>query len=421
MNIKLISVIIATCFSLNIYGQNTILFMGGIAHLGNGEKIENSVISVKNGKFELVADANKIRIDPSSFDTIIRIYGKHVYPGFISPNTTLGMTEIDAVRATRDFDEVGMFNPNVRSLIAFNTDSKILKTVRTNGVLITQATPRGGIISGTSSVMFLDGWNWADAQLRADDGIHLNWPSTYYTYGWWAQPGSTSKNKDYQKGVKEIKKYFEIAKSYYQNNTEIDIELEAMKGLFDGTKNLYVNAGYANEIRESIRYFKSIGVKNVVIVGGKGALGALPTLREFEVPIILKRVHSLPSNEDSPIDEYFTLPAQLHKEGIIFCFAYNGDMEAMGTRNLPFTAGTAVSYGLDYEYAISALSLNTSKILGVDEKSGSIEIGKDATFFISSGDALDMIENNVEKAFIRGNEVNLNNHQKELYNKYKKR
>ena len=152
---------------------------------------------------------------------------------------------------------------------------------------------------------------------------------------------STSKNKDYQKDVKEIKKYFEIAKSYYQNNTEIDIELEATKGLFDGTKNLYVNAGYANEIRESIRYFKGIGIKNVIIVGGKGALGALPTLREFEVPIILKRVHSLPSNEDAPIDEYFTLPAQLHKEGIIFCFAYNGDMEAMGTRNLPFTAGTA--------------------------------------------------------------------------------
>ena len=117
--------------------------------------------------------------------------------------------------------------------------------------------------------MFLDGWNWEDAQLRADDGIHLNWPSAYNTYGWWAEPGSTSKNKNYKKGVEEIKEYFEIAKSYYQNNTEIDIELEAMKGLFNGTRNLYVNAGYPNEIRESIRYFKGIGVKNVVIVGQK--------------------------------------------------------------------------------------------------------------------------------------------------------
>ena len=420
MNQNLIIVIILF-FSLSVTAQNTVLYLGGIAHIGNGEKIENSAIVVKDGMFELVADANTIRIDPSFFDTIIRIYGKHVYPAFISPNTTLGMTEIDAVRATKDFDEVGRFNPNVRSLIAYNTDSKILKTVRTNGVLITQATPRGGIISGSSSIMFLDGWNWEDAQLRADDGIHLNWPSAYNTSGWWAQPGSTSKNKNYKKAVEEIKEYFEISKSYYKNNTEIDIELEAMKGLFNGTKNLYINAGYPNEIRESIRYFKGIGIDNVVIVGGKGALNALQTLKEFKVPIILKRVHSLPSNEDAPIDEYFTLPSELQKEGILFCFAYNGDMEAMGTRNLPFTAGTAVAYGLEYEHAISALSLNASIIFGIDKKSGSIETGKEATFFISSGDALDMIGNNVEQSFIKGKKVNLNNHQKELFEKYKQR
>ena len=421
MNQNLIYIVIICFFSLYVSAQNAVLYLGGIAHLGNGEKIENSAIVVKDGMFGLVADTDTSIIEPSFFDTIIRIHGKHVYPAFISPNTTLGMTEIDAVRATKDFDEVGRFNPNVRSLIAYNTDSKILKTVRTNGVLITQATPRGGIISGSSSIMFLDGWNWEDAQLRADDGIHLNWPSAYNTSGWWAQPGSTSKNKNYKKAVEEIKEYFEISKSYYKNNKEIDIELEAMKGLFNGTKNLYINAGYPNEIRESIRYFKGIGIDNVVIVGGKGALDALQTLKEFKVPIILKRVHSLPSNEDAPIDEYFTLPSQLQKEGILFCFAYNGDMEAMGTRNLPFTAGTAVAYGLEYEHAISALSLNASIIFGIDKKSGSIETGKEATFFISSGDALDMMGNNVEQAFIKGKKVNLNNHQKELFEKYKRR
>ena len=421
MNKKLFYILLQCVFVLHISAQKATLYMGGVAHLGNGEKIENSIIVVKDGKFDLVADANRIRIDPSAFDTIIRLFGKQVYPAFISPNTTLGMTEIDAVRATKDFDEVGRFNPNVRSLIAYNTDSKILKTVRTNGVLITQATPRGGIISGSSSVMYLDGWNWKDAQLKADDGIHLNWPSAYHTSGWWAQPGSTSKNKNYNTGVKEIQEYFEIAKSYFKNNSEIDLELEAMKGLFNGTKNLYVNAGYPNEIRESIRYFKGIGIDNVIIIGAKGALDALPTLKEFKVPIILKRVHSLPSNEDAPIDEYFSLPGKLQDEGILFCFAYNGDMEAMGTRNLPFTAGTAVAYGLEYEHAIAALSLNTSIIFGIEKNSGSIETGKDATFFISTGDALDMIGNNVEQAFIKGNVVDLNNHQKELFEKYKER
>jgi imidazolonepropionase-like amidohydrolase len=408
-------------FVLNISAQQTTLFMGGIAHLGNGEIIENSVIVVKDGEFDLVADASRIRIDPSAFDTIIRVYGKHIYPAFISPNTTLGITEIDAVRATKDYDEVGEFNPNVRSLIAFNTDSKVLKTVRTNGVLITQACPRGGIISGSSSVMHLDGWNWEDAQLKADDGIHLNWPSSYHTSGWWAEPGSTSKNKDYEKGVNKIKTYFEIAKAYSKNNTEMDLELEATKGLFDGSRNLYIHADYAKEIRESVRFFKGLGIEKIVIVGGKDALNAIPVLKEFKIPLIIERVHSLPVNEDAAIDQFFTLPSQLQAKGILFCLAYNGDMEAMGTRNLPFTAGTAVAYGMEMEDAISAISLNTAIILGIDNKVGSIEKGKDATFFISSGDALDMRTNNVERAYIKGHPVDLNNHQKELFEKYKDR
>jgi len=421
MNKKIFYILVQCIFVQNISSQKTTLFMGGIAHLGNGEKIENSVISVKDGKFDLVADASRIRIDPSAFDTIIRIYGKHIYPAFISPNTTLGITEIDAVRATKDYNEVGEFNPNVRSLIAFNTDSKVLKTVRTNGVLITQATPRGGVISGSSSVMYLDGWNWEDAQLKADDGIHLNWPSSFHTSGWWAEPGSTSKNKNYEDGTNKIKSYFEIAKAYSENNSKLDLELEATKGLFNGTKNLYVHASYAKEIRESVRFFKKLGIKYVVIVGGKDALNAIPVLKEFNIPIILERVHSLPTNEDAAIDQFFTLPAELQKNGILFCLGYNGDMEAMGTRNLPFTAGTAVAYGMEMEEAISAISLNTAIILGVDKTTGSIEIGKNATFFISSGDALDMRTNNVEQAFIKGNPVDLNNHQKELFEKYKNR
>ncbi|HJM16146.1 MAG TPA: amidohydrolase, partial [Flavobacteriales bacterium] len=232
MNKNIFYILALSLLSINISAQKTTLFMGGIAHLGNGEKIGNSIIVVKDGKFDLVADASRIRIDPTAFDTIIRIYGKHIYPSFISPNTTLGITEIDAVKASEDYSEVGRFNPNVRSLIAFNTDSKVLKTVRSNGVLITQATPRGGVISGSSSVMYLDGWNWEDAQIKTDDGIHLDWPPSFHTSGWWAEPGSTSENKNYNNSVNEIKNYFEIAKSYFESSVEMDIELESTKGLF---------------------------------------------------------------------------------------------------------------------------------------------------------------------------------------------
>lgn len=421
MNKKIFLLILNLFLLGGIYAQKTTLIMGGVAHLGTGEKIQNSLIVIRDGKFDLVADASKVRIDPSAFDTVIRAYEKHIYPAFIAPNTTLGITEIDAVRASKDFNEVGNYNPNVRSQIAYNTDSKIIKTVRTNGVLITQVTPRGGVISGLSSVMYLDGWNWEDATLKADDGIHLNWPSSFNTSGWWAEPGKTSKNENYYDRVKEIKNYFEIAKSYSQNDIKIDLELVAIKGLFEGTRNLYVHANYAKDIRESVRFFKKIGIENIVIVGGRDALNAISILKENNIPIILERVHSLPVNEDASIDQFYKLPSQLSKNNILFCLSYSGDMEAMGTRNLPFTAGTAVAYGLDMEKAIASISLNTSIILGIEKTTGSIEIGKNATFFISNGDALDMRTNNIELSFIKGVPVDLNNHQKELFKKYKNR
>ena len=421
MNKKIFLLILNLFLLGNISAQKTTLIMGGIAHLGTGEKIENSLIVVRDGKFDLVADASVVRIDPSAFDTIIRAYGKHIYPAFIAPNTTLGITEIDAVRASKDYNEVGSYNPNVRSQIAYNTDSKIIKTVRTNGVLITQSTPRGGVISGLSSVMYLDGWNWEDATLKADDGIHLNWPSSFNTSGWWAEPGKTSKNKNYDDRVKEIKNYFEIAKSYSQDDSKMDLELVSIKELFKGTRNLYIHANYAKDIRESVRFFKKIGINNIVIVGGRDALNAISILKENNISIILERVHSLPVNEDAAIDQFYKLPSQLSENNILFCLAYNGDMEAMGTRNLAFTAGTAVAYGLDMEKAIASISLNTAIILGIGKTTGSIEIGKNATFFISSGDALDMRTNNIELSFIKGIPVDLNNHQKELFEKYKNR
>ena len=190
---KLIGYLAICLIAINSTAKKPILLIGATAHIGNGEIIENSLISFKDDKFEVVSEANKIRINPLSYDTIIKLYGKHIYPGFISPNNTLGITEIGAVRATNDYNEVGDFNPHVRSLTAYNTDSRILKTIRSNGVLITQVTPRGGVISGASSLMYLDGMNWEDASIIENDGIHLNWPSSFKHSGWWAEPGDTKK------------------------------------------------------------------------------------------------------------------------------------------------------------------------------------------------------------------------------------
>ena len=418
---RLLTTIFILLITISANGQKPTLFIGATAHLGNGEVIQNAAISIKNGEFDLVADASMIRIDPSAFDTIYKIYGKHIYPSFIVPNTTLGITEIDRVRASHDYNETGGINPNVRSLIAYNTDSKLVKTIRTNGVLIAQVTPRGGLISGQSSIMYLNGENWEDAALKADDGIHINWPNSYYNTGWWAEPGETEENKEYENKISELEKLFSKAKAYESSINIIDLKMESMKGLFDGTKNLYIHANSASDIRDAIDFSEKHLVRNIIIVGGEDALAIATILVEKNIPVILNRVHRLPKSQDSPVDEPFKQAKELQDAGVLFCLSYEGDMEAMGARNLSFTAGTTIAYGQEYEKAVQSITLNTAKILGIADIVGSIESGKKATFFISSGDALDMRTNNVEQAFINGIAIDLNNHQKELFEKYRNR
>lgn len=397
--------------------EKSVLYLNGKAHLGTGKYIEKSAIGVKDGKFNLVANALLIKIDSSAFDTIIDLKGRHVYPAFIAPNSTLGLTEIDAVRASRDFREVGVYNPNIRAVIAYNTDSEIIPTVRSNGVLLAQATPRGGRITGTSSVMLLDGDNWEEAVYRKDDGIHVNWPSMYKRA--WGR-GDIQKDSEYEKKVDDLKSFLDKAKAYSEikKPEEIDLRFEGIKPIFEGTKTLYVSTDYIKEIIEVIQLKKAYKIPNLVIVGGYDAWMIPQTLLDNKVTILLKRLHSLPERPEDDIDLPFKLPKMLSDLNIPFCLDNSGDMEAMGTRNLPFYAGTAVAYGLDYEGAVASISLSSAKMLGIDHKTGSIEKGKDANFFISSGDALDMRTNNVEHAFLLGNPVDLDNKQKQLYRKY---
>lgn len=417
---KYIGIIALFCASWSSQAQG-ILFLGAKAHIGNGEVIETSAISVRDGKLDFVVNARNIRIDPSAFDTIIHVYGQHAYPGFISTNTTLGITEVDAVRATNDYQETGLFKPHVRSLIAFNAESKIIPTIRTNGVLLAQVAPKGGRIYGSSSVMKLNGWNWEDASQKADDGIHLNWPKYFVQHGWWAEPGDIKKTDRYSTQCKELKNYFEKAKAYANSQAELDIELEAMKDLFKGEKRLYVHVNLAREIQDAIRFAEEMDVKNLVLVGGNELHLVADLLKESNTPVLLDRIHRLPYTQDTDVDLPYKQAALLHQAGVKFGFCYQGDMEAMGQRNLPFSAGTAVAYGLPYEIAVAALSLHTAEMLGIDDKVGSLKSGKEATFFISKGDALDMRGNDVQYAFIQGEAIDLDNHQKALDRKYRKK
>ena len=398
--------------------SESIIIIGGTAHLGNGDKIEGAAIGLKDGKITFVGSEKGI--DEAEWDQVIDGSGKHIYPGFIASNSTLGLQEIGAVRATRDQSEVGKFKPNVRALIAFNTDSEITPTVRTNGVLMGQITPRSGTISGQSSVMHFDGWNWEDAVVRMDDGVHLNWPSVYHKHREKSKV-NIQQVKTYDQERREIESFFGSAQSYNQlkHQEKKDLKFEAMRGLFDGTKTLYAHANDAKQLTEVVNFKKKFNLKKVVVVGGYESWMVADMLRDNNVAVMIRRIHSVPWYAEEDLDLSFKLPKLLQDEGVKFCLENSGDMEQMGTRNLPFYAGTAVAYGLTYEQGVQSLTLSAAEILGIDDTCGSLEKGKDATLFISNGDALDMMTNDVTYAWIQGRVLDLDNRQKQLYRKYK--
>ncbi len=398
-----------------------ILILNGICHVGTGKVINKSAIGIEGDQIILVKDALALTIDTTGYDEIIHADGFHIYPGFIAANSTLGLADIDAVRANRDYREVGTYNPHVRSIIAYNTDSEITPTVRTNGVLMGQITPRGGRISGTSSIVQFDAWNWEDAVVKMDDGVHLNWPNAIEQTGWWAEPGPAKKSDKYEDQLAEVEQFFKEAKAYHEakKHESVDLRMKAMRSVFEGTKTLFIHASLYREINDLLNLKKEFGLERVVIVGGYDAHLHAKRLSTEGVSVILQRVHRLPERSQEDVYLPFELPSILHDAGVKFCLEGSGDMERMNTRNLPFYAGTAVAHGLPYEDAVRSITLSVAEILGIEKNYGSIEKGKKATLFISKGDALDMITNDVIHAFIDGRSIDLNNHQKENYEKYK--
>lgn len=395
--------------------SKTIKIEGATVHIGNGEYLENAAVNFEDGKITYVGTASGAPVAQEVIDA----KGKHVYPGFIAPNTNLGLVEFEAVRATVDFAEVGDNNAHVRSLIAYNTDSKVINTLRSNGVLIAQITPQRGLISGQSSIVQLDAWNWEDAVLSEDKGMHINWPEMPR---WRGQSASDRKKREEanKERIQSLTSLFIEAKAYADLNEKDKVanaRLQAFDGIFDGKKKVFVHVNDAKSIQMAVLRFADLGI-TPIIVGGRDAHLVTDLLKQYAIPVLIKQSHALPSREHDDVYLPYKQANLLYEAGVLAAYGMDGFWEQ---RNLPFMAGTAIAYGLPYEQGVAYVTLNTAKILGIDHKTGSIEVGKQANLFISDGDALDMIGNAVERAFIEGRDIDLNNWHKQLYNRYKEK
>ncbi|MBI5856569.1 MAG: amidohydrolase family protein [Sphingobacteriales bacterium] len=435
---KILSFIITIAFGTVAFAQSNVLpapaqkgvmyVKNATIHVGNGKVIENGVIQVRDGKIEKVG--NDITI-PAGETNVIDAKGKQIYPGLILPVSSLGLIEIGAVRASNDVREMGDLNPNVRSIVAYNTDSKVINTLRSNGVLAANIVPQGSFLAGSSSLVQLDAWTWTDAAVQIDGGMHLYMPSliarpAFGRFGG-GMPGGPNASGQQTDPVKEglekietLKAFFREAKAYNAAaiHDETNLKYEAVRNLFDKKQKFYVHANQVKQMLVALDFIKEFGF-DVVIVGGSESWQIADLLKQHNVSVILQQMHSLPTSNDADIDQPYKAAAILQKAGVTFAIS-DDDNQTRG-RNLPFNAGTAVTYGLSKEEALAAITLNAAKIMGVADKTGSIEVGKEANFIISSGDLLDMGTSNVTDAFIQGRKIILDDKQKQLNDRYEQK
>lgn len=403
----LIVILLNCCLTHSISAQNDTIerwFVGADIYTVTGELYQNGALGIRNGKIIYVGTIDGAQQKGTTED----VTGKRIYPGLIGLNSILGLSEIEAVRATNDHSEVGENNAHIRSAIAFNTDSKVIPTVVTNGILMAQVCPRGGLISGQSSVMKLQARNWEEAVYEGDNVIHINWPEF---------SGDEKKDKKAAEQVLQITQWLQQAKSYsLQKTTETNLRYEAIKDVLSGKKKVFVHVNGARGIVNAIQTLQPFNITPTVVGGNESHL-ITSILKENNVGVIISRTHRLPDNVDDSYEVPYALPYLLYKDSVAFAIS---DINFWEQRNLPFEAGQAVAFGLPYDEALKSITIYPARFLGINTTTGSLEVGKDATFIITAGDVLDMRTSIVHQAYMMGQPVDLTNPQKQLYEKYKR-
>jgi len=400
-----------------------IAITGGTIHTISGNVIENGYVLFESGMITDVGEGSPVL--PRSTRSI-DARGMHVYPGLIAANTQTGLIEIDAVRATRDYAEVGSITPEVRAAVAVNPDSMIIPVTRLNGILTAGVFPLGGSIPGRASVIRMDGWTWEDLAIETDAGLVVNWPSLRPVRWRLDTKSADEQREEAMERVRTLTDTFEEAAAYLRakdadKKIATDLRWEAMRpSILDG-KRIFVRANELEQIRSAVNW-ASENDFTITILGGRDAHLCTDLLKRHSVGVIITGTHRLPKRRDEVYDAPFTLPSQLEDAGVAWCLATGGG--SFGTpheRNLPYHAGTAVAFGLSPDAAIRSITLSAAELLGVSGTLGSIETGKFATLIITDGSPLEIHTTHIFHAFIDGRAIELSNKQTKLAEKYREK
>jgi imidazolonepropionase-like amidohydrolase len=406
--------------------SETTALVGATVHPVSGPAIENAVL-VMDGTTIVSIEASG---SPPAGATIVDVSGLHVYPGMIDPNSVLGLVEISSVPGTRDISELGEINPNVRPEVAINPDSELLPVTMSNGVLTSMIAPRGGIIAGTAAVIRLEGWTWEDMTIEAPVGMLVNWPRM--------RIADTDNDKRRKKQIEKrdenmqlLRQAFADARAYQKA-----LEAEGSRGIPQHDRDprweamlpvlrkeipvMISTRGDLEDLRAILRWTQEEDLDAVLIAGGD-VWRVADELAQRDIPVILQPTHQLPMRRWEPYDAPFTIAAKLHQAGVRFCFSHGSSgFAAAHARNLPYQAATAAAYGLPRDEALRGVTQSTAEILGVADRLGTLEVGKEATLIVTDGDPLE-IRTQVLHAYMAGRKLDLDDRHKRLYEKYRAR
>ena len=401
--------------------SEAVALRGATIHTVTNGVIENGTILFENGVIRAIGTDVEI---PTG-TRVVDVSGKHIYPGLIDAYSTVGISEIGSVDVSSDVDELGDFNPNVRAEVAVNAESRHIGTTRSAGVLVTLTTPGGGLISGMSSAMSLEGWDWEEMSMESAAALNVNWPNPRGGRGGRGGrgrgfgPGPQEPPPTYAEQVQQLKDFFAEARAYRDataagEEVRTDSRYTAMIPALDGEIPVVVSADGAAQINDAITWAQEEGVR-LVIRGGGDAIHVADRLVANDIPVILTSTMAAPGRDYEGYDGAYTMPARLYEAGVRF--AISGGSGALYTNRLPWEAGVAVAFGLPEEEALKAVTINAAEFMGISDRVGSLEPGKQATLLITTGTPLDMTSD-IEQSYIQGREIDMLDIQKFFFQKY---
>jgi imidazolonepropionase-like amidohydrolase len=402
----------------------TIALVGGTVHTVSGPTIAGGTVLVRDGRIEAVGTG----VNVPAGATVVSCRDQQVWPGMVSANTVLGLTEVESVAGTQDNTETGSVNPNIRAEVEINPESEILAVTRVNGVTSALAIPRGTGVTGTSALIHLDGWTWEDMTVRAPVGLHVVWPNMSPVRAFFENRSDEEQRKARDEAVAAIRKSFDDARAYEKAlaaegqagipRHDRDVKWDAMRKAVRGELPVFFHASALNQIRAVLDFVDQQQLKNVVLVGGYDAGWVADELKARDIAVICEPTLAVPRRRWEPYDASYTLPARMAAAGVRWCISDGGaGFTAMNARNLPYHAAMAAAFGLPRDEALKGVTLYPAQILGAGDREGSIEAGKIADLVVTNGDLLDPATT-VEQVYIAGKAISMENRQTRLFKKY---